>query len=363
MRRVGVILSVVILLFSLAGCGGGGGGGEGIVSGTSGGTTYLGAAGAGDFVRITIAPDNSSLSYEVFGPVFGNQTGTLRMESYPDKPHFYKLFLDNGTQVADMFLSGNMAFFGIYLDGNSTVLAGLKKVRNTLTAADVNGTYNYVHIPANGTGLAFYRITVYENGTYYAENILDNAYNETGCWRLSDTGDYLLAKAGATDCAGLTEDNATYRIVIKPGTHRGFVVDYVNGSGFGVGIESYNMTTAFANMTTCTAEYYWWDAENHEEGWGNATTGGLLLNRLEFYEEYFNGTAIGSDNASLIPDFADDGNTPAPGMAYIFTTSGNGTVFMDPDDGYFINIFNENGTIYYHIGHLSCNETSGVLPD
>ena len=345
-RRAGVATALVFLMVS---CGGGGGGNSS--SGGSSSTTYLGSVGPGDFARVTIS--GNTLTYEISGSVLGNKSGTLQMEAYPGKKSFYKLLDDNRNKVADVFLSGNMVFAGVNIDGNYYALVGLKKVENGLKKSDVIGTYNYVHVKNPGPTLEYYRLQVYDNGTYSAENILNPSVSETGCWKLAGTGDYLLAKAGESDCNNV--NNWDYKIVVRPGTRKAIVVDYVDGSGFGIGLESYNMTSVSENMTTCTVEYYWWNTNRDEDGWGNATynrSNGTI--NLEEYD--FDGTPEGTISGTVRLDKIYNGTDfiPHQGMAFLSTQNGNGTIFFDPDEGYFIDIFNETGTIYYSIGKVSC---------
>ncbi len=283
--------------------------GIGLLAGCGGGnpdtdesdiTTYTGAASVGDMAQFTVS--GNALNYSLSGVRFGTASGNLSIAQIGGLTDFYQA--TGGSQVLGMMLSDNL---GIAILPN---VPDLQNPLNTVNAF-VTGLANASNVEADIKGKDFLyvsyrtgpdafvlrinsdnsfkaqRVTDYVNDLNTAPNStlngdLGTTNVETGCWRASAYGTYLNAVSSSVDlniatavnngsCANFDfvaagyDSNPTstlitsgyYRFMIKLGVSRtGLVVDYADGSGFGVGLETTLESPSAVTATPATDQTY-----------------------------------------------------------------------------------------------------------
>lgn len=265
-----------------------GGLGIGVLAGCDSGdpapeeTRYSGAASVGDMAQFTVS--GNTLNYNVSGVRFGNASGSLTTTPISGTTGFYESSVS--SQPFGLMLSGNLGVAILpdvpdLTNPPNTVNAFVTGLSNASSnEADIQGkTFLYV---TYRTGPSAYVLRTNADNSYQAQRVIDYINDlsaapggtlsgnlgstnvETGCWRASTFGTYLNAVDSSVDAnvatavangtcgnfdfvAGGYDSNPTsttmttgyYRFMIKPGISRtGLVVDYADGTGFGVGLET-----------------------------------------------------------------------------------------------------------------------------
>lgn len=212
-------------------------------------TSYLGAASAGDFAEFSMDSDGQ-LSYSLRGFHFDGATGTIDTTNIAGG--FYTATVDGNP--LGLFMTSNLGLAVLPDEGSQApFIAGLA---NSSTDVNEIADKDYIFIEWSGEASAAL-ITLNADGTLEAKSIEDvvseengggPAFSIEGCWAKSPNGDYINALTeyhpsyvDLTSCESIDEtntDDGYLRAVIKPGTSRaGFVVDFANGAGFGIGLE------------------------------------------------------------------------------------------------------------------------------
>jgi hypothetical protein len=212
--------------------------------GTTAGTGYAGTVTPGDFVHFSLSGD--TISYRVEGDVFGEVTGDVTVEELGTGGYVYKGTVNGKT--AYFFMAENLGIAAIPIEGETYIGVGLKETQGGLTSDHIVGTYAYgevgfdttTHKPNDVDGC---EIEVKADST--AEVSCISGSNETGGWKISDDGTYVLYKED-TAASAITDSNADARVVVRPSEdgdgHKGFLVDIAGGGGFGIGLEEKTMT-------------------------------------------------------------------------------------------------------------------------
>ena len=240
-RKFLVFLLNLCLPFALLSCGGGGGGSSTTAGGSSSVSqtkTYVGAASQGDFATFTF--NGTHLTYSLSGTVFGNKSGTLKLYPVKDangnviKPFYYADV--NGAKVYMMF-AGNVGVAQILLGNETTYVVGLSKVASLNPEDFADKTYTlFTSIKEEGQTNPqwdIWKLEINGNGTWRRIDIDTGNVEGTGAWEVS--GDHIVAK----DDNG----NSVANFVVKPGDFAvGIVVDFVDGSGFAIGLEQKPLT-------------------------------------------------------------------------------------------------------------------------
>jgi hypothetical protein len=293
-------------------------------------TTYQGAATVGDYANFSVS--GNTVTYSSTGTVFGSQNGTMNISQIHGP--FYE---DSGSNT-HLFLSDNIGIAKVPMGSSSGYIVGLQQPSAASASLIAGKTYLYIHINSNGVPTG-HKIDINANGTYSADSI--SGSTETGCWKVWNSL-FLVAKASTNDCSSVTDTSADYRIVIKPGTNRnGIVVDYVNGSGFGIGLEQKALVAA--DVASGVYKSYYYNTANGSEGFGETT----LTNGNFVWKDCDTSSGICTQTTSgtLAINQLCDG-TPVQGVAC--ATDANGDTFnvmLSPDDGYYFAIGDGN----YHV--------------
>ena len=329
--KLKMTLATVTAAVLMTGCGGGNdsapGNGDNTVTPPQG--NFVGAAAVGDFAKFSIA--GNTLSYTLSGVVLGEEKGHLSIENV-----FGPVWKDVKSDL-HLFLSGNLGIAKIPTGSGSIHVVGLQQSEDVEASKIAGKTYLYAYVPNSGS-VEGHSITIDSNNTYSAASVA--GATEKGCWKVMDS-DHLVAKANAIDCNTVTDISADYRIALKPGTSRtGIVVDYVDGSGFGIGVEQKALTASdvatgtfnsyyyqpgedgFSKVTLTNGNYEWSTCDEETGKCTPYTKGTIALNQL------CNGTAI--DGVAC----ATDANS-----GYMYD------LFVDPEDGYYISIGNNERSV------------------
>ena len=293
--------------------------------------TYSGAAAPGDFARYYI-DSNNILSYHLSGAVFNDISGELPIIPLTDNNIFFVADLGGGEYLK-LALSNNLGIAIVPVgDGESTMVTALKVTGSTDTTQIVNKNYIYAEISNEGVEGSLLRINADNSYTLY---FMDGS-SENGCWKVLN--DHLVAKE-SSDCSDVNDTSAEARIVIKPGVSRaGIVVDLVDGSGFGVGLEqkaiqNSEMVGEFEAYETDGEKdnFYKIEVKNDDGFYYIATP----------YECNENGCVLNSDEATTgeiaINQLCDGTNIDGVmcvDLGYGLEYGGIG--FIDPEDGYFM---------------------------
>jgi len=308
----------------LAGCGGGGGGGSVSNSSNSGGSsnntvsksTYTGAASKGDLAVFSF--DGKNLTYEISGPVFGNKSGTLTLEKVAPNSPVYR----NPEGDVYTFFAGKLGVAEVDFDNNQVAyVVGLKDVK----APDMQelAGKDLVYFEALNDGTTSIKELKLGNGTW---ELYDLNGNEISNGTFEIKNNYLVAK----------EDNKTIaNVIIEPGSRVAFVVDYADGSGFGIGLERKKLTSEDV-VGTYLNHYY--NDENDIECVGKLTiqeeNGKITYN---YDETWCSDGQPEDDKGVILLNQLCDG-TPFDGIACGKSdiTGDESEIFIDAQDGYYI---------------------------
>ena len=218
---------------------------------------YTGAANPGDFAQYTIR--GNQLDYNVTGAVFGNKSGTLNLIDVTGSGLFY-LAPDGHGDYLKILRSNNLGIAVVPTGSGDTFVVGLQVALDSIDVNKIAGkTYIYAEIDKNNDGTHSIEgalITLNSNGTLSMLRM--DGSQDTGCWKVS--GNHILAKGdGATDCSSITDTTADVRAVIKPSAttngRAGFIVDLVDGTGIGIGLEQKAIDINDLNATFEAYEY------------------------------------------------------------------------------------------------------------
>lgn len=347
----GLLLSSIFLSVGLmAACGGGGGGTTTQIEPSQDlQGTYTGAATKGDFATFTVS--GTTLSYTLEGGIFGKKSGSINIEPLaegagPDT-HFWKS--EDGT--AKIFLSGNIGLAYVSnIDGTrDAIIIGLKDVENI--ANIIGKTFVYVDLRTNGVDVCEIKIYGTSNdtsGTFDYTCLVGGS--GTGCWNLDSQRNRLAVTTNLLDpnsCANWDGSNPTAYVVAKPGNNRaGFIVDYTDGSGVGIGLEKKSYSTELDENKTYTFETL---STNGEICPATVT---VSFNRdISAWRYTWSSPGCNFESAGTLYIDQTCNNTPYDGI--ICAQNDRGTqyyVMFDPIDGYYMAINTEGN--YVEIGAL-----------
>lgn len=220
-------------------------------------TDYLGAATAGDFASFSM-DSNGLLSFSLSGVHFDGVSGQFDATNVVGG--FYTATVDGNP--LGLFMSGNLGLAVLPDSGlNTPFIVGLAN-SSIDTASIVDKDYIYIGWVNNAAVANI--VTLSSDGTLAIKDLAEVAANEngdptaptitSGCWSASANGDYINVLTGiGQDCSAVDETSTAsnyLRAVIKPGASRaGFVVDYADGSGFGIGLERKVLASPAAEVT------------------------------------------------------------------------------------------------------------------
>lgn len=247
-------LAAFTMISMLTACGGGSGGSS---EGDSENeqqevttTSYLGAASAGDFAEFSMDSDGQ-LTYSLSGFHFDGATGTIDTTNMAGG--FYTATVDGDT--LGLFMTSNLGLAVLPDEsGKTPFISGL--ANSSAVTSEVAGK-DYLFVGWKDDDELAQVITVNSDGSLSVKQIEDVVTEENGgpvatsivgCWAKSPNGEYINALidghpdyVDVTSCSSVdeTDTNDGYaRVVIKPGDSRaGFIIDYADGSGFGIGLE------------------------------------------------------------------------------------------------------------------------------
>lgn len=344
MRKILMSCFMVGMLMILAACGGSSGDGT-VSSGTTTSTSYLGPAVQGDFAKFSFNSDDS-LAYELSGAHFDGVSGTVDTTQY--NGNYYLATV--GAYNLGVFVASNIAMAVLPDESGATpFIVGLSNPSVDMTDI-ADKTYVYIEYRSNTAGANL--VTINSDNTVTAQAIEDNLTPPgtsniyTGCWAESSNGAYINVLMGSTDCSAVDETSTDVnylRVVIKPGVDRnGFVVDYADGSGFGIGLEQKSVSAPAADVTYNTLGL---DFSNidftgadlfhqivvHSDG--SATEYDLDGNVTSTMNIAYDKVCDQDESTSVTYDFT--------GMACASMLTGDGAgkdfnVFIDFEDGYFV---------------------------
>ena len=319
------MLGMLLALFTaggmmLAGCGGGGGGSVSSSSSSGSSTsegTYTGAASQGDLAIFSF--DGKNLTYEVSGPVFGDKKGTMTLEKVASDSPVYK----NPEGDVYMFFAGNLGIAEIDFDNNQVAyVVGLKDVKAP-DMQELNGK-DLLYFEALNDGTTSIKELKLGNGTW---ELYDLNGNEISNGTLEIQDNYLVAKEG---------NDTVARVIIEPGNRLAFVVDYADGSGFGIGLERKELTTEDV-VGTYLNHYY--DDNDDIECVGKVTiqeseNGTITYN---YDETWCSDGQPEDDKGVILLNQLCDG-TPFDGIVCVKSdiTGEEEEAFIDSQDGYYI---------------------------
>ena len=301
-----------LLALALAACGGGNG--DSSTQPPQG--QYEGAATAGDYATLNVS--GSTVSYNLTGANFGPASGTLNLtQAFGD-------FWQSTSPALGVLLTDNLAVARVPVGGGAfAYVVGLQLEGPPDPNTIANKHYLYIEIKNDNT-TSGWDVHFLANGTFTASGI--GGGSASGCWK--PLGNHFVGKLNLTDCSGVTDTSADYRFVIKPGSSRsGIVVDYVDGSGVGIGLEQVPLTAGdltgtysayyqepgtadFSQVTVNGASFSWARCPSGSCA-APSVTGTIVLNQLCSGLAY-DGVACATDNS---------GNTY--------------NLLIDPDDDYY----------------------------
>lgn len=188
---------------------------------------YEGAASVGDYATYTLS--GNQLSYTIKGAHYGSQGGTLTLTNS------FGNFWQSASPKTGVMITDNLAIAKIPNPGN-VYAVGLRTEQAPSPSAIANKRYLYIEVN-NDNSTDGWQVDINDTEgvkSFTAVNL--SGATVTGCWKIN--GKHLVAKKDTSDCSSVNDTTADYRFVIKPGVSRnGIVVDNVNGTGFGIGLE------------------------------------------------------------------------------------------------------------------------------
>lgn len=250
----------------LASCGGGGGGSsegssnQNVTPSASYTGTYTGAASVGDFATYTV--NGNTISYQIKGYHFSNgKTGSFKIvpafNNSNGNTHYWKSEDEN---VA-VFLSENIGMAFVKDNNSYFPVIGLREVSNIQSI--IGKTFVYIDI-SNNYGLNGCEVTINNNNTFSLSCL--NGTQTNGCWYIDTnnnkmivTDDNAVVSNGCSNWDGSISGNLAnyYNIVAKPSSNgrAGFVVDHMDGTGIGIGIEKIAYNDLTQEVGTDTLEF------------------------------------------------------------------------------------------------------------
>ena len=279
---------------------------------------YEGAASAGDYAKLSVS--GTTLSYNLTGANFGPASGTASLSS------LFGNFWRSTSPAFDALLTDNLAVAKVPAGSGSAYVVGLQTEAPPDPNSIANKHYLYIEVKNDNT-TSGWDVHIQDNAgvkTFTATSI--GGSSVSGCWK--PLGNHLVAKSNLNDCSGVTDATADYRFVIKPGASRnGIVVDYVDGSGFGIGLEQVALTS---NDLTGTYDAYY--QESGGDGFSRVTVNG---NSFSWAQCPAGSCQAPSVTGTIVL------NQLCSGQAYdgvACATDSNGdsyNLLIDPDDNYY----------------------------
>jgi len=340
MKFRNIALSLVaVAALGLSGCGGGSSDDVAEETQTETSTApqgeYTGAAYVGDFAEFSIS--GNTLSYELSGEVLGDLSGELTIENV-----YGPIWKDSNSDVY-LFLTGNLGMAKVPTDSGSVYVVGLQQ-SETLSADKVAGkNYLYVSVRNNTGEIDGYMITFHEDGTYDAVSAAGDS--DSGCWKILEGGaiSHGVAKSGESDCSDVNDATADYRITFKPGTSRGgIVVDYADGSGFGIGVEQKALTDA--DVASGTFYSYYYQPNGDDEGFAKVTIENGTYSWAECNVATGTCTPLSSGTIAL-NQMCDGAELDGVACATDSDTGAKYNLFVDTEDGYYISVGTTTNTV------------------
>ena len=234
---------------------------DGYIVDENGDIIYNGAAKVGDFAKYTFSRTNMKLTYEVSGAHFSQQngepsTGSLDVHSINGiNAFYYAIEANNPNNPIGMMLTKNMGMGVVPTNGSQPALV-LALQNSNVDASQLAGkTFTYIDVTNNnGTSVKPFIVTFSSDGSFSVKDLLTNTSN-SGCWRVSNDQSFIEAEIVSVEsCAtyngygtqgtnptDATTDSHYFKTIIKPARTQngraGFIVDHVDGSGVGIGLE------------------------------------------------------------------------------------------------------------------------------
>ena len=343
MRRISCIIFAIFMMFGICSCGGGGGGSSS--SAPAGGIEgYAGAASQGDFARFSF--NGTSLTYTLNGTVFGNQTGTVDVFPVEDsngtviEPFYYAEV--NGGKIYMMF-AGNIGIAEVKAGDKSAYVVGLSRVGSLDPAEFANKTYTlFTSVKEEGSSNPQWDIWELRlngdgtgNGTWQLMDINPSKEKDSGTWKID--GDHIVAKS--------SNGTPVANIIVKPGDFAaGIIVDFIDGSGFAIGLEQKPLTSERVSGTYHMFTHHLNNPE--EDCFAEVVVNGTNATEHDLW--CVNSTDLYSGNDTLELNKMCDG-TSLNGVICVRNSHGdNVEVFADSQDGYYFAITEdaEEGLIY-----------------
>jgi hypothetical protein len=310
--------------------------------------SYSGAAAPGDFARLQIRDDN--LSFELNGTHFGSVSGSITLSPAVPGDIFFFGTLENG-QIVQIAKAHNLGIAIVPVDdqGGMTLVSGLAVTGEVDEQKLTGGNYkSYIFADITPNGVEGSVLTLVADHRFRGDTADGSVYY--GCWKAM--GDHIVAKERAansfdeldcSDTSDLNDTSAQYRVVVKPGESRaGIVVDHVDGSGFGIGLEQKALSPSEVNGTYEMFAWYNDDTTQLFRADVGADENGSLGYKLTPYECDNNGCVLSTDeNRTILGEIAInklcDGSDFNGTICVTDPASGTqGIGFIDPVDGYFM---------------------------
>ncbi len=307
-----------------------GGGGSATPTNTPTQGSFEGAVAKGDYAKFSIY--GNKLTYNISGIHFGGENGTL------DLDNVFGNFWKSTSPEVYIFTSGNLGISVIpeLKDGKDAFIVGLK----TTEAPDANKfagkTYVYAEIKNDGAAPTGRILTVNADKTFFVDQ---NAIGMRGCWKVIDNHVAAKITEDACDPSPVTENNADFNAIVKPGDRRnGLIIDYIDGTGFGLGLEQKALAAA---DITGTYYSYWYDGQ--DEGFGK------VIANADFSYTWHDCDASGNcteeSTGVLQVNQLCDGTAVAGAACAEDADGSKSLVFIDSEDGYYIAVDDHGNSI------------------
>lgn len=140
--------------------------------------------------------------------------------------------------------STNLGIAVVPVNNATTMIMGLQVAQNDINESAIwNKTYIYAEMGEEDNGSRYVDGYIMEVDQNHSVSLLDTDGNtDYGCWKTVEN--HLVAKMDPSFCqnnyADLNNSNADVRVVIRPPVasgRAGMIVDLVDGSGVGIGLE------------------------------------------------------------------------------------------------------------------------------
>lgn len=320
--------SVVVATLFLYGCGGGTSGDNGVEMPSQG--TFDGVASKGDYAKFSIL--GTTLTYNLSGAHFGGESGKLELNN------LFGGFWHSSSPEAYIFTAGNLgvAMVPNLKNGQDAFVVGLQTVGTPDPNKFADKTYVYTEILNDGSDPTGFSLRINKDKTFSIDED-----KQKGCWKVIDNHIAGKISAGTCDPETITDSNADVKAVIKPGNSRnGLVVDYTDGSGFGLGLEQKELK---ASEISGTYYSYWVDSDG-DDGFAKAVIDGTNYTWIDCDN---NGNCSTVDARGTLQLNKTCDGVSMKGVACGVDTAGENTgskhnIYVDPEEGYYMEV-EENG--------------------